>query len=154
MNLPYGFRNTGRQLTEKEVAGFEADIGAPLSGEYRSLLLAVNGGYPQNEGFDYGDGCSFALKRLFPLTDETEKHFNLRSLNLKFKDAPSDLLVIGISSFGDNLCLGIRGSYTGKVFWIDHEERDPDEAEEDEWLGVSELSPSFGEFMQSLKNLW
>ncbi len=154
VQLPYSFRNVSRQLVESDIQAFEIERGIRLPETYRSFLLAVNGGYPQNQGYYYGDGMSFMLQRLYPLTDEIESYFNLRSLNHPTSDAPNGFLIIGRSSFGDAVCLGIDESHRGKVIYLDHEERDPDEIEEDDWLGVYPLSDTFENFMSSLQDEW
>ncbi len=152
MQLPYTFRNVSRQLTEDDIHLFEEERGFSLPECYRSFLLSVNGGYPQNEAYDYEDGKSFSLQRLYPLTDEVEPYFNLRSINHAGNDAPTGFITIGTSSFGDPLCLGVSPPHAGKVIFLDHEERDPDEVEEDDWLGAYVLSDSFEFFMSSLRD--
>jgi hypothetical protein len=150
MKLPYSFRNVSRQLTEEEVHAFEAEFGASLPADYRSFLLSVNGGYPEKRAFYYDEDKSFVLQRLYPLTDELESYFNLPSTNHSGSEAPKGFLIIGGSSFGDSLCLGVRPPHVGRMIYIDHEERDPDEVEENEWLGVTVLAESFEGFMTSL----
>ena len=140
----------GRQLAEADVAAFEAEREIRLPESYRSLLLRVNGGYPQNGAFEYSEGRSFALKRLFPLTDEVEKFFNLRKVNHATSDAPAGFLKIGSSYFGDDLCLGVEEPHYGHVIYLDHEERDPDAIDEDDWLGVYPLADRFEDFMLAL----
>lgn len=154
MELPYTFRNVSRQLTEQDIRAFEEERGISLPLSYRAILLSVNGGYPKNEGYYYGDGKSFMLQRLYPLTDEVESYFNLRSKNHPTCDAPKGFLIIGASSFGDSVCLGVDPPYAGKVIYLDHEERDPDEIEENDWLGVYVLADSFELFMSSLQDEW
>jgi hypothetical protein len=154
MQLPYPFRNVSRQLTENDIQAFEAERGIRLPESYRSFLLTVNGGHPQNEGYYYGDGKSFSLQRLYPLSNELESHFNLRSINHPTSDAPKGFLIIGTSSFGDEVCLGVDEPHRGKIVYVDHEERDPDEIEDDEWLGVYPLADTFKDFMLSLQDEW
>jgi hypothetical protein len=152
MNLPYSFRRTSRQLAEEDITAFECERKLRLPDSYRRFLLSVNGGYPENEGYYYGEGQSFMLQRLYPLTNELEPHCNLRSINHGESDAPRGFLIIGTSSFGDAVCLGIEHPHTGKVIYLDHEERDPDEIENDDWLGVYPLADTFEEFMLSLQD--
>jgi hypothetical protein len=154
VKLPYTFRNVSRPLTEADIEGFETNLGIRLPDGYRSFLREVNGGYPQNEGFSYGDGRSFMLQRLYPLTNEIESYFNLHSLNHADCDAPSGFLVIGTSSFGDPVCLGVAPPNENKVVYLDHEERDPDKVDDDPMLGVYLLSDSFEEFILSLEDEW
>lgn len=154
MKLPYTFRKVSRSLKETDIEEFEIELGIRLPDGYRSFLREVNGGYPQNEGFSYADGRSFMLQRLYPLTNEVEPHFNLRSQNQADSDAPTGFLVIGTSSFGDAVCLGVAPPNENKVIYLDHEERDPEEVDDDPMLGVYMLSASFEEFMLSLEDEW
>lgn len=158
MHLTYEFEGTGPQLSEHDLEAFEGEIGTKLPPDFRSLLLVSNGGYPQNNIFRYGDDYSFVLQELFPLGEPSGYLSELRVMNRRDPIAietlvgiPNELLVIGLSQCGDYLCLGIRGPHHDKVFWINHEERDPDLAEEDEWLAVEELAPSFRQFMEALQ---
>lgn len=132
---------------------FESEIGEPLPMDFREFLFMVNGGIPENKAFSYGDGRSFCVRRFFPLKSTDPPPFDLRRQNLNYKDAPDDLLIIGFSTFGDTLCIGLRGSHRGKLFWIDHEERDPDKVEENEWLGVRPLADSFSAFIGALEKI-
>lgn len=154
MKLPYSFRNVSRPLTLGDINDFEAERNLRLPSSYRRFLLDVNGGYPENQGFYYGSGKSFMVQRLYPLTSELEKWHNISTVNHSASLAPDGFLIIGISNCGDALCLGYDAPFEDKVIYLDHEERDPDEIEEDEWLGVYSLSDSFEAFMMALQNEW
>jgi len=154
MKLPYTFRHVSRQLTLEDIHDFEAERGLRLPASYRQFLLEVNGGYPEHEGYYYDSGKSFMLQRLYPLTSELEKWHNIPAVNHSASLAPAGFLIIGTSSFGDALCLGCEAPFEDKVIFLDHEERDPDEIEEDELLGVYSLADSFEAFMMALQNEW
>jgi hypothetical protein len=154
MQLSYGFNEPGPLLTEQDVAAFEKEIGTSLPDDFRVLLLANNGGYPENDCFEYGDDFSFVLQELYSLADILSRYEDRADPRSDSRDIPQELLVIGCSLCGDDLCLGLRAPHRDKVFWINHEYRDPDEAEENPWLAIEELSPSFAHFMTSLTSSW
>jgi hypothetical protein len=155
-------------VPEEELAAFEAEIGAELPQTYRQFLARSNGGYirgwyrfkgPTPEGrspsafvsdvgglrddpnlsLRFARGCYLAAPRL--LQEESENKI------------PAALLWIIGDPGGNGICLGLTGSYRGRVyFWI-HDEPPA----EDQWDGTVEsaaniilLANSFTDFIAGI----
>jgi hypothetical protein len=154
-------------IPEEELAAFEAEIGAELPETYRQFLARSNGGYirgwyrfkgPTPEGrspsafvsdvgglrddpnlsLRFARGCYLAPPGL---QDESENKI------------PAALLWIIGDPGGNGICLGLTGSYRGRVyFWI-HDEPPAEE----QWDGTVEsaaniilLANSFTEFIAGI----
>jgi hypothetical protein len=144
VNLDLAIQLTGPPVTQGELVDLERRLAIRLPEDYKRFLLAYNGGYPAHQAFDYDGDSSFAIQHFYPLASDDVFHVSL------FRDAYGeefeDLLEIGISSFGDPLCLAVGDAHFGSVWWYDHE-HDP---EEDPHLGLTKLAATFEEFVTGL----
>jgi hypothetical protein len=122
----------------------ERSLSIRLPDDYKRFLMAHNGGYPAHEAFDYDGDRSFAIQRFYPLASDDV--FHVRFFRDAYGQPVEDLLEIGISSFGDPLCLAIGDAHFGSVWWYDHE-HDPDE---DPHHGLTKLAPTFEQFVRGL----
>jgi hypothetical protein len=146
---------------EKEIARFEAEIGARLPEDYRQFLVACNGGLvggmlwfrgPTAEGGTADAG----INHIGGFREEP--HFSLDWARECYQDdddlrIPRELLWIMDDPFGNAICLGVSGQHRGRVFFWDHEE----EPDPEDWDGSIEtagnlqlLANSFTEFVAGL----
>jgi hypothetical protein len=145
------------------LARFEAEIGARLPDDYRSFLIACNGGSlggslwyktaPPGRHADVGVHHVGGFRE--------ESHFSLESARACYQSPeevriPLDLVWIMDDPFGNAICLGVSGPHRGRVYFWDHEE----ELDPDEWDGSVEqagnivrVADSFASFVARLLRL-
>ncbi len=123
-------KQLGAKLEEKTLAEFERKHGFLLPTTYRAFLLQHNGGTPEPS--------SYCRKRSKKPTEECRYFYGLQSGRnyAEMEDAletylgedeariPRRLLPIAEDSFGNLICLSIRGDDVGKVFFWHHEEEE------------------------------
>lgn len=144
----------------ERVIEFEQLIGAFLPDDYRQFLIECNGGHvggslwyfgPTPEGKDADAG----VHHIGGLRGESS--FSLISAKDCYQSTelriPRDLIWIMDDPFGNAICLGIKGSLRGKVYFWDHEQ----EPDPDTWDGKVEtaenlelLANSFTDFVSGL----
>ncbi|MDZ4689152.1 MAG: SMI1/KNR4 family protein [Planctomycetaceae bacterium] len=124
-----------RKATEAQVAKFEKQIDARLPEEYRSFLLAYNGGLPVSEGIEvFGHPSPYGyialvdpLYSLDPSVPEYQSlqaavesdHYVLPSGHIPFADSGGNLVTIDLKN------------KVGAIFYFDHELPDEEHIYED-----------------------
>src|SRR5689334_22260651 len=102
----------------KPLAELEKLIGTDLPADYRAFMSTFDGNLPEQRSFkvrrDYWD----ELNQLWPLKGRSGSVAGGWGL---LTDKEAHLLVIGVDGGGNWICLAVRGSDRGKVFFIDHE---------------------------------
>lgn len=142
---------------EAAVLAFEQSIGAILPDDYRAFLVACNGGFLSGTlGFEAvdpsGEPLGVSIHHIGGM--RAENHFSLSWARAIYRGRiPDDLLWIMDDPCGNAICLGLRGTYTGKVYFWDHE-NEPD----DDWDGDVEsagnitcLADRFADFIAALR---
>lgn len=128
--------------TPSELDALELRLGVSLPQQYREFLLAQNGGRPDLPDFDVpnwgesiantfygvGIGGSYDVEEAIDALDDV---------------IPIDRVIpIGDDPGGNQICIGIRGEYFGKIYFWVHDEMD-----EDEVRPLIEIAPSFEAFV-------
>lgn len=127
-NMTPQIKRPGAMLQEKILAEFERKHGFLLPTTYRAFLLEHNGGTPEPS--------SYCRKRNKKPSEECRYFFGLQCGRsyAEIEDAletylgedetriPRRLLPIAEDSFGNLICLSLRGEDVGKVYFWDHEE--------------------------------
>lgn len=142
-----------------EIAELEREFGA-LPADYRLFLEMCNGGYLGGSLWFRGPTPTGAMADAgvhhiggF----RAESHFSLVWSNDVYRGRiPDSLLWIMDDPFGNAICLGLRGSHFGKVYFWDHEmEPDPDQwnGEVDTAGNISLIADSFTDFVAGLRPL-
>ena len=142
-----------------EVEAFEAAIGTTLPDDYRQFLLRSNGGRLDRCPFDgpTPDGKTWpvVISDVGGLREEAD--LSLRAARRCYQGSepqiPRPLLWIMSDPGGNGICLGLTGTYRGRVyFWIHDEQPAPEE-----WDGEVEtagnvvlLADSFTDFVAGL----
>lgn len=114
------------EISEDKVSQFEFNHSLKLPGSYRRFLLNYNGGRVRSGLFNFtnrsGDREMGEISFLFGIVND-----NILSLQENIatyaERLPSDVIPIGRDSGGNLICLGVRGSEFGKVYyWLHYEE--------------------------------
>ena len=142
-----------------DVEAFEAEIGTALPDDYRQFLLRCNGGRLDWFRFDGptpdGRKWSAVISEVGGLREESD--LSLRAAHRCYQGSelqiPRSLLWIMGDPGGNGICLGLTGSYRGRVyFWIHDEQPAPEE-----WDGEVEtagnvvlLADSFSDFVSGV----
>lgn len=141
-----------------ELAKLEGMLGGPLPDDYRQFLLRCNGGYvggalwykgptPAGESADTG------VQHIGGFREES--YFSLKwAIGCYDSRIPKELMWIMDDPFGNAICLGVRGTHRGRVYFWDHE-REPDPNRWDRQVETAKnvrlLANSFSEFVTGLK---
>lgn len=141
-----------------ELAAFENELGTDLPDDYRSFLMATNGGYLGGRLWFFGptpDGNAADAGVHHLGGFRKEWHFSLlEHRNCYAGRIPEGLLWVADDPFGNAICIGLSEPHRGHIYFWDHEaEPDPEQ-----WDGqvetagnVTLLANSFSEFVTGLK---
>ena len=128
--------------SEKLLADLEKKIGEKLPADYAAFMMTFDGKLPEARSFKVRRDYSDELNELWPLKDKYKSVAGGWGL-LAGKE--SHLLIIGDDGGGNWICLAVRGSDRGKVFFVD-QDYSPGERQR-----VVKLADSFENFMAGLK---
>jgi ankyrin repeat protein len=108
-------------VSEKSVKKFEFQIGALLPKEYRTFLLKHNGGEPVPSDFKLGEDDISGLHHIYGIFEQDNHRDILNNYNVFKGRIKKELLPIADDSFGNQICIGIKNKYIGKIYFWDHE---------------------------------
>ncbi len=108
-------------LTEDAVKKLEFQIGALLPKEYRAFLLKHNGGKPASSDFKLGEGDITGLHHIYGIFEQDNHSNILNNYNVFKGRIKKELLPFADDSFGNQICIGIKNKYIGKIYFWDHE---------------------------------
>lgn len=134
-------------LSEEALRRFEFEIGALLPEQFREFLLKHNGGKPVPSDFKISDNeGNSCLHHVYGLHDGPD-YSNIASNHRVFKGRiPNELLAIADDPFGNQICIGIKKKYLGRIYFWDHEE----ESRFFKFKGTTLLAHTFDDFLESL----
>ncbi len=139
-------------ISEREIVDLESKCRIKLPVDYRDFLLKYNGGRPEPNCFDFkntDDGSDVKLFYGFRKNYE----YNLgKQIELRQNRLPIDLFPIAEDSGGNVICIGIRGEYSGKIYFWDHE-LEADAGEVPDFSNITLIADSFQEFLDGLYDL-
>jgi len=139
---PYGVLNEARLMQ------FELDHQIDLPLDYRHYLLEFNGGRPVSPFFWIIPGeDGTGVLNLFGLHDGPER-LTLEENNQDFEAITSRYIVIGEDGVGNRIAIGKASTNYGEIFFLDHEEIDPDDLEAT--AGIIRLAETFTGFLKLL----
>lgn len=130
-------------VTQAALASFEKAFGK-LPETYRQFLSTHNGG-ELSSNIHVSGLCSVRILYGIGIPDA-----GIASINEAYRSRiPINTLAIGEDSSGNLICLGLRGTVVGRVFFWDHEE-EAEVGEEASFRNMTELAPTFDEFLEQL----
>jgi hypothetical protein len=156
----------GRPVSASEVEAVGDTLGARLPRDYKHFLLRHNGGRPEPAYIVN------AVLSMFYSIDAKEKTDDLlANVRRMRRYLPDGVIPIASDTFGNEICLAIKGKSRGKVYFWDHEGapervdirakypmihfKPPDSPQapiKDDWPGYPDLgliADSFAEFLDS-----
>lgn len=120
-------KDSGRQLSEYDIAQLEALIGCKLPADYRTFLLRTNGGTPEPDLIDI-EGAPFegSIVRVLHGIDTSLKADDIR-WNLEVLDGclENKLLPIATDPYGHIFMLVLNDEHYGHVNYFDSSEIPP-----------------------------
>jgi hypothetical protein len=144
-----------KKLTDKDIHDFESKFNIKLPVEYKNLLLAHNGGYP--------DHCFFCIHsaplhlkeatiRFYGIGIEKGKVSDMTTImNIVGERIPKGFVAIGDNGSGDLILLAAESSGTSGVFIFDHEnESHGRKINWDAFGNIYKISDSFQNFLSGL----
>lgn len=135
-------------VSELDILGLEKALGRRLPEDYRTFLAeyGLSCGEPYTCYGQQGGSNSGGVGVFYGINPNSSRDLLRKYKGFRWR-IPRDYLAIADSP-GGQICLGIKGKDTGKVFWWDRAE--------DSWIPRRNLLPaadSFDSFMNSL-HLW
>jgi hypothetical protein len=100
-------------VPQRDLDAFESSLGQQLPEEYRRFLMACNGGFLDGR-FMFAQlsviSAIYGFRNDVSLTKAREK--------MRQRRLPKVLIPIMKDPFGSEICIGVTGAYTGKIyFW-------------------------------------
>jgi cell wall assembly regulator SMI1 len=144
-------------LNASDITRLEAELGVKLPDDYRTFLLAHNGGWPEADSFhSYGgekrDEESIESVDRFLAYYDGEYNNLLKSVNTYKGRIPPHFLPVANDPGGNLILLGVSGPDRDKVFFWDHE-LEADEDETPDYSNLLFVADSFQEFLDSLREV-
>ncbi|PCJ11402.1 MAG: hypothetical protein COB04_19135 [Gammaproteobacteria bacterium] len=134
------------KATEEKIQRFESMIGCELPIEYRNYLAKYNGGKPIPSNFDLENEEGLTLHTMNSLSFDGKYYDHAWTYETFKGRIPKQLLPFGDDPGGNQICIGLKGKYKGKVYFWDHEEDNLIF----KFKGVSLVAESFNEFIDGL----
>ena len=117
---------------------------------YKAFLLKQNGGTPEKNIFNFANGGEASIVRGFFKINSSNSYDDLLSSIENYRNRmPNYYIPIADDTFGNNICLAIKGQNYGKVYFWDHE-NEVDDGETPTMDNMSLLANNFDDFLNSL----
>ena len=135
------------KIDKETIKVIESFIESKFPQDYKEFLLKYNGGFPKKNIFNLNItsmlGNFYIVNSLKNWTDFIEAY------KIHKNRIPKEFITIGSDVGGNEILLGIKDKYRGKIYFWDHEEEVEDD-EEPDFRNMTFLSNSFTEFVDSL----
>ncbi len=135
----------GPPLSDEEITRAEWKLNVRFPLEYRIFLKKHNGGRPTPDSFPYGTDFSI-LQVFYTIDDGPSNLFEQVEELREYSHIPPEYLPVGNDDFGNLICLMLKGSDRGRVYFWD---LDAYAACDDE-ATIVELAPNFDAFLATL----
>lgn len=149
---------TGPHIDEARVARFEKKIGHRLPDDYRTFLLSVNGGVPEDLIVAPDGSSTGTLLQVFQGLETPEDGMDLEAclavLQLREQGQfPAELLQIANDGLGNKFVLAVAGERRGQVFFLALDQH-PERRMDTEWYHsrqFKKVADSFDAFIAALR---
>lgn len=132
-------------VSSAQLDAIEKELGIFLPESYRSFLLAHNGGQPVPNTFQFVDGKTIeVIGWFFSIQNEDDGLVSIAKAYQNYLHR--ELLPIAADPFGNLICIGVKGSHAGQIYFWLHESELPRNTP----LPNAEcrlVAPSFDEFI-------
>lgn len=144
-------QNTLPSLSKTEIAEFEDSVDFVLPSSYREFLHHYNGGRPEPNMFpiqDFYADTHGLLDRFLSIAEGNVLDLT-RHILVFHERIPPELLPIARDPGGNLICLAVKGSNYGKIYYWDHE-TEVDDGEQPTYDNVYFIANSFDDLLNSL----
>jgi hypothetical protein len=146
-----------KQLTERDIARAERELGRQIPPAYRQFLLKYNGGHPTPSDFKMAGIRKGATEvgsvKSFLGIDTPVDTLNLNYVIETFQGRiPASFFPIARDPGGNLIGIGGLGSQSDKVYFWDHE-REAEEGEQPADTNMHLISETFEEFINGLREV-
>lgn len=141
--------DTQTPLTEQDIREAEERLQYRIPAEYRAFLLVYNSGYPERQNFSLSPGGAkdYSVEYFYGL--KVSYGTNLESILTTYRDRMPGEMFPFARCGGCQICLCTAGNNTGKVYFWDSEEENPDEPQPC-YDNLYLIANSFDEFLAGL----
>jgi hypothetical protein len=142
------FSKSGAPLDGRAIDALEELVGARLPPAYRSFLERQNGGIPTP--YEMRAGKTWVGVQAFLSAGPPHDIATFFRLLCPAgqRRVPPELIPIARCEGGNFLCLGVEGTFLGRVYLWDHEEEGVDSYT---YANLTELSPDLDDFLARLQ---
>jgi cell wall assembly regulator SMI1 len=122
------------QLTKTDIENVEVELKVKLPKDLKMFLLKYNGGHPSKDGYPlieifdfnrYGWGNSTVsdcgISWFYAIYDGEYNNFVKENLHKLDRGIADDLVIIGCSPGGDEICIGVKQDNFGKIYYWGHD---------------------------------
>jgi SMI1-KNR4 cell-wall len=148
--------NERTKLNNININLIENKLDIKLPEDYKHFLLTHNGGYPEKSSYTFIEVKNSSNVDRFLAFYDIKIDFSAKIYDdllkecLRYEDRiPKECIPIAPDSGGNYLCLCVKGSEYGKVYFWDHEE-EADEGEKPTFLNMYLIANNFTDFINSL----
>jgi hypothetical protein len=128
----------------KKIDLVEQKLGLKFPMDYRNFVVHNNGGFPSKKNFDMPFKKGLILNNLINLQEGENSPSILETIASMHEIMPKKLIPIGVSPFGDLICLNYNFGVP-KIYYMFHE------LDNDRKTRVEFIADSFEQFINILK---
>jgi hypothetical protein len=150
------FEDKKQTIFIDDIKRFESQMSINLPEEYLKHLLINNGGYPEKDTFpliepiwnDFKRGGTAVSGWFLAIHNDDLSNIS-KAIELMENRIPKNLIPIATTPGGDYICLCIKGSNYGKVYYWDHN-WEAEDGEEPTFDNIYLIAHNFKDFINSL----
>lgn len=149
-------KESGHDVSEKDIRELEEEAGVDLPGDYRSFLLKHNGGRPVPDEFETVDKkIESSVKRFITISNSAHPNLleEIRAITLAGQIPPNLIPIATNPSEMNRIVISTKGKNVGKVYYWSQDEEDDFETYtkyKPSYKYMRLIAESFGEFLGKL----
>jgi cell wall assembly regulator SMI1 len=154
------FLETGKKITEKNIAKIEKKYNVSFPQEYKDFLLKYNGGECEPNGFVFNENSEDSdseVRSFFAIggiDGDYDLEENINIYTIEEKRLPNLYIPIAEDDLGNLVCISCNETDYGFIYFWDHEnENESEDSVHNCMDNMFLLSKSFKTFANSLKEL-